>query len=41
VKVCTSKALRFEDADDVVTAKQRETAEKYLKIAREMAVGVI
>ena len=39
VKVCTSGALRFVDADEVVLSKQRETAEKYMAIAEQMAKG--
>ena len=39
VKVCTSAALSFVDADEVVSSKQRETAENYMKIAEKMSKG--
>ena len=39
VKVCTSEALQYVDADEVVFSKQRETAEKYMEIAREISRG--
>jgi Fe-S-cluster-containing dehydrogenase component len=39
VKVCTSGALKFVDADEVALAKQKDTAEKYMTIARQMSKG--
>jgi len=39
VKVCTSGALKFVEADEAVLSKQRNTAEKYMKIAEQMAKG--
>jgi len=41
VKVCTSGAIEYVDADEVVLLKQRETAEKYMKFAQEMSKGVV
>ncbi|MBN1829688.1 MAG: 4Fe-4S dicluster domain-containing protein [Deltaproteobacteria bacterium] len=39
VKVCESGALRFVEADEAVSSKQRETAERYMDIAQAIQRG--
>jgi len=39
VKVCDSGALAYVEIDDAVSHKQRDTADKYAEIARQMSRG--